>query len=125
MGKHYVTHLPFRSWCPICNAAKLKEDPHYRVSAEGQEDRQSGLPIISMDYQEFDKVWSDKNEDSETAAQPKVKTIVVKDERTTHVLSYKVTKKGASDAWAIKILVKDFSEWGRKGIILNTRGDQR
>ena len=50
---HYCTHLPPRNWCPVCNQARLKEDPHARVSNE-QEDRRTGLPVVSMDYQEAD-----------------------------------------------------------------------
>ena len=25
--KHNLTHLPFRSWCPICVAARARDDP--------------------------------------------------------------------------------------------------
>ncbi len=52
---HYITHLPFRSWCPVCQAAKMREDPHWRTRrGPDQGNRRDGLPIISMDYQEFD-----------------------------------------------------------------------
>ncbi len=55
VDKHYVTHLPFRSWCPVCQAAKMREDPHWRARREPERGSQkSGLPIISLDYQEFD-----------------------------------------------------------------------
>ena len=26
VAKHECTHIPYRNWCPVCNAAKLKED---------------------------------------------------------------------------------------------------
>ena len=46
--RHYLTHLPYRNWCPVCVRAKAKEDAHRRA-AENPEDK-SGLPIISLDY---------------------------------------------------------------------------
>ena len=26
--RHYTTHLPYRSWCPVCVQGKGKEAPH-------------------------------------------------------------------------------------------------
>ncbi len=46
--RHYLTHLPYRNWCPVCVRAKAKEDAHRRT-AESPEDK-SGLPIVSLDY---------------------------------------------------------------------------
>ena len=33
MRQHRVTHIPYRSWCPICVAAKKKNPPHYKRGA--------------------------------------------------------------------------------------------
>ena len=30
MDNHYVKHLPFRAWCPVCVEARACEDPHYK-----------------------------------------------------------------------------------------------
>ncbi len=46
---HYATHCPYRNWCPVCVKAAGKEDPHYR-----DEEREPGLPVVSMDYNELD-----------------------------------------------------------------------
>ena len=27
---HYTTHMPYRSWCPVCVQAKGEENPHFR-----------------------------------------------------------------------------------------------
>ena len=27
IASHYLNHLPFRDWCPICQTSKMKEDP--------------------------------------------------------------------------------------------------
>ena len=32
LALHELTHLPHRSWCPICVKARGKEDPHYRAA---------------------------------------------------------------------------------------------
>ena len=45
---HNATHCPYRSWCTICIAASAKEEPHLRHRGT---DAQSGLRLISMDYE--------------------------------------------------------------------------
>jgi len=42
--RHCLTHIPYRSWCPICVQAKKRNPPHRRVQGE------SGIPVFSMDY---------------------------------------------------------------------------
>ena len=43
---HCRTHVPYRSWCPICVQAKKRNPPH--VTAKMGDHR--GTPVISMDY---------------------------------------------------------------------------
>ena len=31
VAKHECTHIPYRSWCPVCTAAKMKEDGYFRI----------------------------------------------------------------------------------------------
>ena len=47
VARHDATHVPYRSWCPICVAASAKEDSHPR---RGREHTEMGLPIIDFDY---------------------------------------------------------------------------
>ena len=42
--KHCVTHIPYRSWCPICVQAKKRNPAHSRVRGE------RGVPVFSIDY---------------------------------------------------------------------------
>ena len=49
VAKHDKTHLPYRSWCPVCVRAKGKEDAHPREK-KGK-DEATGFPVISMDYE--------------------------------------------------------------------------
>ena len=45
--EHNVTHLPHRSWCPVCVKARGREDMHRKVLDKGDK------PIVSMDYKAF------------------------------------------------------------------------
>ena len=47
VAKHDVTHVPYRSWCPICVAASAREDRHPR---QAKIDTEEGLPVIQADY---------------------------------------------------------------------------
>ena len=111
---HQYTHLPFRSWCPVCIAARAKEDSHRRSKPrdDDYEHDGSGLPIVSLDYQELD----------ETSDSP-TRVIVGKDESTGNVLCHKVLMKGIGDEWAVKKLVQDIEDWGRSKVILKTDGE--
>lgn len=42
--RHYVTHIPFRSWCPECVKGKAKDYAHRRVEEHGE------IPVVSTDY---------------------------------------------------------------------------
>ena len=83
---HFVTHLPYRPWCPVCVKAKLKKDGHFRIKYENKST--DGLPIISIDYQ-------DMNEESR--AQQKV--VIGKDETTGMMLGHYIQCKGTGDEW--------------------------
>ena len=48
--EHNLTHLPFRNWCPICVAARAREDAH-RTAADLH--RRDGHPTIGIDYKEL------------------------------------------------------------------------
>ena len=45
LDRHYTTHMPFRSWCPICVQGKAKENPHYRRTGKSEDDK----PTVGMD----------------------------------------------------------------------------
>ena len=60
--KHDATHVPYRNWCPICVAARGKEDPHRRQVGARQRRRKAGLPKFSLDYQELKSKPKKKDE---------------------------------------------------------------
>ena len=47
VAKHDATHVPYRSWCPICVAASAREDLHPR---RAKTDTEAGLPAVPADY---------------------------------------------------------------------------
>ena len=67
--EHSVTHLPHRSWCPICVKARGNENPHYR----SKQDKVNHKPAVSFDYK---SVGQEPKEDD------KVSAIVVRDNLT-------------------------------------------
>ena len=46
---HNTTHLPLRSWCPICIKARGKEDAHFKSKG----DKSARKPTVAFDYKSF------------------------------------------------------------------------
>ena len=51
--RHDATHVPYRNWCPICVAARGKEDPHRRQVGARRERRKATPPKFCLDYREL------------------------------------------------------------------------
>ena len=52
--RHKSTHLPYRSWCPVCVKSEGKENAHYRKKKRMNKHTQGNtLPKMSLDYQEL------------------------------------------------------------------------
>ena len=92
--KHYATHMPYRSWCPVCVQGKGKEQPHYRK----KEKREGDKPVIGVDYKSFGQ--SVRDDDKSTM-------IVVRDKDTVMTCSHVVGCKGAGDEKAVDMVVED------------------
>jgi hypothetical protein len=58
-NRHCATHLPYRSWCPICVQAK-KRNPAHRHTTTGI-DNKKHIPVISVDYMYMNDNIEDKN----------------------------------------------------------------
>ena len=112
VDNHYVTHFPYRNWCPVCVESKGKEDGHITV----EDANKGGLPIISLDYQEHESEQEEKKD-------PGMKAIIGKDESTGNVIAHYIEKKGPGDEWLMKKIAKDIEELGRRDITLKTDGE--
>ena len=105
VASHEATHTPYRSWCKVCVAASAREDPHPRRK---QRDEETGLPMISMDYEFLEE---------------KVTVLVAKDESSGATLAYDCETKGPGDDWVIRQLDRDLEDWGRKDICVQSDGE--
>ncbi len=95
VDKHYMTRRPYRNWCPVCVKARGREDAHRRATDVDEDDR-TGLPIVSMDYQEL----------NETSEKPQ-RIIIGKDEVTGNGFAHYVAAKGLVDDWIPRRIVRD------------------
>ena len=97
---HNITHANYRSWCPICVRASLKEDPHYKQT---KDEISKGIPCISFDYK---TIGESATEDD------KITCIIARDRWTKVTFAHVVKGKGLTDDWIVDRLVADISELG-------------
>ena len=109
--EHNATHLPHRSWCPVCVKARSKEDPHDKRSRKKEQD---GKPIVAMDYKSF-------GEDAD--GDDKLTMIVLKDQVTGCVAAHVCLQKGASDQWTVDRVCDDLDMFGHTEIVLKSDGE--
>ena len=105
VANHEATHCPFRSWCKVCVAASAREDPHPR---RRHRDEESGLPMVSMDYELLEQ---------------KVTVLVAKDETSGATLAYDCEAKGPSDEWVVRQMIRDLEDWGRRDLCFQSDGE--
>ena len=108
--EHYLTHRPYRSWCPICVAAYGKEDPHKRQPEKSE----SEVPEVGLDYD----YYSNKQDDEK-----KVTSMIMKDRDTGMLWGHVCSIKGPTDTWGINKIVKNLEVLGRAKIVLKTDGE--
>ena len=106
---HNVTHLPYRSWCPVCVQARGREDDHKRKKVKVEET----IPTIVMDYKSFGQEPSDD----------KVTSLVVRDKRTTWTAMHVCTVKGIEDKLIVNKVFEDIECLGYAEVILKTDGE--
>ena len=46
--EHSITHLPFKTWCPVCVGARGRNDMHRRVTASTTQ-----VPLVAFDFAFF------------------------------------------------------------------------
>ena len=80
IGRHNITHMPFRAWCSACVAGRARDRPHHHGSAP----ETKGVPEIVFDYAFVGSSDEDEN----------LAILVVKDRRTRLVVSHVVPRQG-------------------------------
>eukprot|EP00971_Amphidinium_carterae_P337087 6473751-Amphidinium_carterae.1 len=96
---HRLTHTPFRSWCPVCIAARGRDPPHRRRGP-----RDLSQPQVHLDYF-FPR--DGPGEDSITA-------VVMREEQTRAIAAHVVPRKGDVE-WVVIQLHRDLLKWGVRG----------
>lgn len=108
---HNVTHLPYRSWCPVCVASRGREDPHSKVKSKA-----NGKPVVVMDYKTFGNGLGESADD-------KIRAIVMRDQTTGMIAGHICESKGPGDRWIVEKLIDDIASWGHTDIVLKTDGE--
>ena len=102
IAEHSVTHLPHRSWCPVCVQGQARDRPHRRVDRS-----EHALPELHFDYVTRDE--------GETQAMQ-----VMRDTKTGMMFAHHVPKKGMSNVHGAREIIKDVEKLGYDKIILRS-----
>ena len=107
--EHNVTHIPYRSWCPVCVKAKGKEDPHRRSDGD-----KSVKATVCYDYKTFGQ---------EVEYDDKATAIVSKDDKTKIRAAHLCETKGFGDPWIVDKILEDLDRLGHHEVILKGDGE--
>ena len=106
---HNITHLPHRSWCPVCVKARARDRPHRPQRGPGEKE----VPEIVFDY-----CFMGARGEEETQA-----ILVIKDRRTRMYFSHVVPRKGLASEHSAKVLLEDLKKLGYGAILLKCDGE--
>ena len=106
--QHQLTHLPFRSWCPICIQAKGKNPPHRK--RKGREKK--SMPTISIDY-----MFMNRKPNDEELMHP---ILVIKDDRSGGIWALPTDRKGRGGLNIVPRIVEVINSLGYGRIILKS-----
>ena len=96
-----MTHLPFRSWCPVCIAARGVDDGH--PAREITEDCKE----VHLDY-----CFLRNKKGEEYAA-----VLALKDRLLKLLCGHVVPNKGASTEWVISQAIRDLQKMGHSNSV--------
>ena len=99
IAEHSVTHLPHRSWCPIC--------------VQGRARSEHALPELH-----FDHVFLGTRDESETQA-----IQVMRDTKTGMMFAHHVPKKAMSNVHGAREIIKDVEKLEHDKITLRSNGE--
>ena len=108
VDSHYVTHLPFRPWCPACVAGQAKDKPHHK-----RKDAEKDIDEIVFDYGFL----------GTEGLKETLPVQVMKDIRRGLINAHVVPRKGLSDDHGVDELMLDIEKLGLKQIILKSDGE--
>ena len=101
--EHNLTHLPYRTWCPICAKSKGRADNH------PQQQQQSKQPVVQADFT-YIKAYGDKQV---------VPVLTAIDAETGMAMAVQVQDKSQQFHYLVKCLQTFLYECGRAQAILS------
>ena len=119
IAEHNIAHANFRSWCPICVAAKGSSDPHFRQP----EMTERTLSTVSADYcfmcrdpsleEQAEKEEEDDENGEEATKIPKITILTVIDSMSGCMRLHHTPHKGTNMCpWISGEVAKDIELWG-------------
>ena len=110
---HRIDHLPYRSWCPWCVAARATGEQHRKRLEEKR------ISTFSMDYLFLTKSRVVDRESLLEGEEVELKVLVAKDSKTKTVFAHAVPCKGSDDdGYAIARVTEDIAWLGHQRLIL-------
>jgi hypothetical protein len=108
VDQHWMTHLPYRSWCAVCTKAKGKSLPHSR-----QDPKDRAVPEIHVDY-----CFMGERE-------TEMLTILVMKDRDSRMLGAAVVpRKGTTGRYAADEVIDFIRELGCTAVPVTLKSDQ-
>ena len=107
--RHCVTHMPYRSWCPVCVEGRARDKMHKR----GDDQENKGIPEIVFDY----GFLGAKGDEETIAVQ------IAKDRRTRMLFAHVVPRKGFAHEHGAEEMIKDIEKLGYSDVILKCDGE--
>ena len=97
--EHYVTHIPFRSWCAHCVAGKCKSKPHFQK----REEEESDVPLIAFDYAFMSETYTEDGAEEKAD----LKILVGRDRKSKVPIAISVPSKGIdADEYAVRRILR-------------------
>ena len=117
IDRHWLDHLPFRSWCNICVNGRGRERPHHRHPGVRT------LPTLCFDYMFVSKkgVFTRDEWKLESAEAEGVKVLVAREAVSKCVFAHAIPMKGVDpDRYSVDCLVKDIEWMGCTRVIMKS-----
>jgi hypothetical protein len=107
--KHCVTHMPYRSWCPVCVEGRARDKMHKK----GDDQENKEIPEIVFDY----GFLGAKGDEETIAVQ------IAKDRRTRMLFAHVVPRKGFAHEHGAAEMIRDIEKLGYSDVILKCDGE--
>ena len=108
--EHYITHIPFQPWCPVCVGARGRSD-HHRIN--------SGIVTTLIPLVGFDFCFLRAHRGSHT-----MPVLVLVDKDSGCLAALPLPSKSTQEPWMATYVVKVLQYFGHHGSII-LKGDRK